>query len=54
MVRCGVTAVGVLFRNPPGMVTVSEWKCPVFRFLMRGVRWGQRTGRWLVKTCRKL
>ena len=37
-----------------GMVTVPGWKCPVVRVRMRGVKWGQRTGRWLVKTLWKL
>ena len=46
--------VGRLFRNPPGKVKVSGWKCPVIWFLMRGVKWDQHTGRWLVKTCQKL
>ena len=45
-----VTAVGRLCRKPPGMVTVSGWKCPVVRVLMRGVKWGQCTRRWMVKT----
>ena len=47
-------AVDRLFWNPPVMVTVSGWKCPVVRVLMRGLKWGQHTGRWLVKTWRKL
>ena len=51
---CGVIAVGRLCRNPPRMVTVSRWKCPVVRFLVTGVKWDQHTGRWLVKTWRKL
>ena len=40
--------------TPPEMVTALGRKCPVVRVMMRGVRCGQRTGRWLVKTCRKL
>ena len=52
--RCGATAVVRLFQNPPGMVTVSGWKCPVVRVLIRGVKWGQYTGRWMVKTWQKL
>ena len=36
------------------MVTVSGWKFTVVRVLMRGVKWVQRTGRWLVKTWWKL
>ena len=50
----GVTAVGRLCWNTPGMVTVSGWKCLFVKVLMRVLKWGQRTGRWLVKTCRKL
>ena len=48
------SAVGTLSRNPPGIVTLSGRKCPVVRVLIMAVRCGQRTGRWLVKTCRKL
>ena len=47
-------AVGRLCWKPPGIVIVSRWKCPVVRVLMRGVKWDQRTGRWLVKTWWKL
>ena len=47
-------AVGRLCRNPTVIVEVSGWKCPVVRVLMRGVKWGQRTRKWLVKTWRKL
>ena len=54
MVWCGVMAVSRLCRNPPGIVTVSGWKCAVVRVLMRGVQWDQITGRWLVKTWWKL
>ena len=36
------------------MVTVPGLKCPVVRVQMRVLKWGQRTGRWLVKAWRKL
>ena len=51
---CGATVVGRLCRNPPGMVTVPRLKCPVVRVRMRGLKWGQRTGKWLVKAWQKL
>ena len=54
MVRCAVTAVGRLCQKPPGMLTVPGWNFPVTRVWMRGVKWGQRTGRWLVKAWWKL
>ena len=54
VVWCCVTVVCRLYRNPPGMVTVSGWKCLVVRVMMRGVKWDQCTGRWPVKTWRKL
>ena len=47
-------AVRTRRRNPPGIMTVSGRKCHVVRVLMRRFRCGQRTGSWMVKTCRKL
>ena len=52
--RCGATVAGRLCRNHPGMVTVPGLKCSVVRVQMMGVKWGQRTGRWLEKAWRKL
>ena len=52
--QCGLTVVGMLCLNLPGMVTVPKWKYPVVRVQMRGVKWDQLTGRWLVKAWRKL
>ena len=43
-------AVDWLCWNPPGIVIVSEWRCPVVKVLMRVVKLGQRTGRWMVNT----
>ena len=54
VVWCSVTAVGRMFRKPPVMVTVTGWKFPAVRVQIRGVNWGQRTGRWLVKTWWKI
>ena len=51
----GAGELGMLGQKPPGMVTVPGWKWPVVNnILIMGVKWGQRSGRWLVKTCRKL
>ena len=36
--------------NPPDMVTVPGWKWNIVRVLIRGVKCGQRTMRWLAKT----
>ena len=49
-----MTVVVILCLNLLFMVTVPGWKCPVVRVRMIGVKWGQRTGRWLVKAWRKL
>ena len=54
VVWCSVAAVGRLLRKPPGMVTVPGWKFPVVRVRIRGIKWGQRTGVWLVKTWCKI
>ena len=51
---CALTTVGRLCQKPLGMVTFPRCKCPVVRVLMRGLKLGQRTRRWLVKTCQKL
>ena len=43
-VWCGLMAVGRLCQNPPGIVIVCGWKCPVVRVLMRGVKWASAPG----------
>ena len=50
----GSGVIGMLGQNPLGMVTVTGCKCPLVRVLIREVECGQRTGRWIKKTCQKL
>ena len=44
----------VCYLNPPGIDTEFALQCPVERVLIRGAKWGQRTVRGIMKTCRKL
>ena len=46
----GAGVRGMLEGNPPDMVTVPSWKWNIVRVITRGVKCGQRTVRWLVKT----